>query len=127
MEIIEKFSFEKLHVYQISLDWVELADNILEKNKGQISRAFADQLSRASTSIPLNIAEGNGRWHKAEKRQFFWISRGSVFECVAILEILHRKNLIQVEEMAQYRGQLSTIAKMLTNLIKAQNSERPNT
>lgn len=126
MEIIEKFSFEKLHVYQISLNWVELSDKILEKNKGQISRAFADQLSRASTSISLNIAEGNGRWHKAEKRQFFWIARGSVFECVAILEILHRKNLIQMEEMTQYRGQLSTIAKMLTSLIKAQNTERTN-
>jgi len=117
----EKFSFENLQVYQLAIDWAELAEDILTVNKAHISRSFADQLSRASTSISLNIAEGNGRWHKAEKRQFLWIARGSVFECVAILEILRRKKLISVEDINRHRNQLILIGKMLTNLIKSHN------
>ena len=35
-------------------------------------------------SIALNIAEGSGRFSKPDRRNFFIISRGSVFECVAI-------------------------------------------
>ena len=78
-----------------------------------------DQLSRAALSIPLNIAEGNGRWHKGEKRQFFWIARGSTFECVPIIQVLHRKNLINEQQYAGYYEQLDVIAKMLTNLVKS--------
>ncbi|MGZ3781951.1 MAG: four helix bundle protein [Pseudobdellovibrionaceae bacterium] len=48
-----------------------------------ITRTLADQLSRAALSIPLNIDEGNGRWHNGDKRNFFWIARGSAFECVS--------------------------------------------
>jgi hypothetical protein len=37
----------------------------------EIPHSLMDQLFRASLSIPLNISEGNGRWHKGEKRNFF--------------------------------------------------------
>jgi four helix bundle protein len=86
---------------------------------GQISRSFADQLQRASLSIPLNIAEGNGRWHKPDKRQFFWIARGSSFECVPLLEILHSRGLLPEVDYQVFRMELEEIAKMLTGLIKA--------
>ncbi|MEW6114829.1 MAG: four helix bundle protein [Thermodesulfobacteriota bacterium] len=113
------FQFEKLEVYQKSLDWVEQVENLCESLKGKASYSLIDQLSRAALSIPLNIAEGNGRWHKGEKRQFFWIARGSVFECVPIIQVLHRKNLIIERQYADYYEQLDVIAKMLTNLVKS--------
>jgi four helix bundle protein len=86
------FAFENLDVYNLSLAWVEKADSLLDQCTGKISRPLTDQLARASLSIPLNIAEGNGHWHKPDKRNFFWIARGSVFECVPRIEILKRKN-----------------------------------
>jgi len=113
------FQFEKLEVYQKALDWVEVVENLCESLKGKISYSLLDQLSRAALSIPLNIAEGNGRWHKGEKRQFFWIARGSVFECVPIMQVLHRKNLINEQQYAGYYEHLDIIAKMLTNLVKS--------
>lgn len=101
------FLFENLEIYQRSLRFVEEVESLLPDIKASISRGFVDQLSRAALSIPLNIAEGNGRWHKAEKRNFFWIARGSVFECVPLIEILKR------------REQLVIMGRMITNLVKA--------
>lgn len=113
------FSFENLEVYQRALNFVEAIENLVKDLKGKASYGLLDQLQRAALSIPLNIAESTGRWHKGEKRQFFWISRGSVFECVPVLQILHRKHLITDEQFSGYYEQLEVIAKMLTNLIKS--------
>lgn len=113
------FAFEKLEIYQLALNWIEKIENLCELLKNKISYALIDQLSRASLSIPLNIAEGNGRWHRNDKRQFFWIARGSVFECVPIIQILHRKKLLEETRYADYYEHLQIMAKMLTNLIKS--------
>jgi four helix bundle protein len=113
------FAFENLDVYKLALEWVETVDSLLDHNRGKTSKVLADQLRRASLSIPLNIAEGNGRWHKPDKRNFFWIARGSVFECVPLTELLRRKKLISETEALTVRNQLTVMGKMLTNLVKA--------
>ncbi|MFN8944374.1 MAG: four helix bundle protein [Pseudobdellovibrionaceae bacterium] len=113
------FPFENLKAYQISLDWVEFAEQLCKSSKNELTRAFVDQFQRAALSIPLNLAEGNGRWHAAEKRQFFWIARGSVFECVPLVEILKRKNLISEVDYEKARDQLDHLGRMLTKLVQA--------
>lgn len=113
------FPFENLDVYKRALDFVESIETLNVQLKGKVSYSMLDQLSRAALSISLNIAEGNGRWHKGDKRQFFWIARGSTFECVPIIQVLHRKNLINDQQYVGYYEQLDVIAKMLTNLVKS--------
>ncbi|MDG0817196.1 four helix bundle protein [Bdellovibrio svalbardensis] len=108
------FPFENLDVYKRSIEFNTAIASILER-KG-ITRTLTDQLSRAALSIPLNIAEGNGRWHKGDKRQFFWIARGSVFECVPLIEILTIKKILTTEENETFREQLEVLGKMLTKL-----------
>ena len=81
------FEFEKLDVYQLALSFHREID-VLLKNIPKSEYVIIDQLKRASLSVPLNIAEACGRWNKGEKRQHFFISRGSVFECIPILTIL---------------------------------------
>lgn len=74
------FSFEKLLVYQKAIDF---ADQICTRTE-QFPRGYVflvDQLNRASLSIAANIAEGNGRFTKADRRNFLGIARGSVREC----------------------------------------------
>lgn len=116
---MEKFAFENLEVYQMALNWVEQVEDLCKALSGNISKTFIDQLSRASLSIPLNIAEGNGRWHKADKRQFFWVARGSVFECVPIIQALNRKKLVADLRYQEFYDQLQSMAKMLSGLIKS--------
>jgi four helix bundle protein len=70
------FPFENLQANQLSLDWVESVEHFCKLAKGELTHSFVDQFQRASLSIPLNLAEGNGRWHSAEKRQFFGLLVG---------------------------------------------------
>ena len=113
------FTFEKLDVYKRSLQFATEIDAVLSERGTALSRGLVDQLTRASLSIPLNIAEGNGRWHQADKRQFFWIARGSVFECVPLIEILKHRSCVSVLEYNTYRQDLDVLGKMLTKLVQA--------
>ena len=111
------FSFEKLQVYQKSVDF---ADTICSHTE-QFSRGYgflANQLNRAALSISANLAEGNGRFTKADRKNFFIIARGSVQECVPLLELASGRSLISEEKHAQLKAQLEEIARMLSGLIK---------
>lgn len=119
------FLFETLDVYKKSLAWLEQAEEICKRARGIATNNLLDQFSRAALSIPLNIAEGNGRWHKPDKRQFFWIARGSVFECIPVLHVLWKIGLINETDLAAHRSKLDDLAKMLTGLIKSVEETRP--
>jgi four helix bundle protein len=118
------FSFEKLLVYQKAVDF---ADTICDHTE-QFERGYgflANQLNRAALSISNNIAEGNGRFTKADRRHFFGISRGSVQECVPMLELARRRRLLTTEQHASLKDSLEEIARMLSGLINGlENRER---
>lgn len=85
--------FEKLDVYQRAVDFADKAAAITH----DFPRGYyylADQLNRVARSIATNLAEGNGRFTKADRRNFFIIARGSVQECVPLLELARRRTLI---------------------------------
>lgn len=111
------FIFEKLNVYQEAINIAEKISKLTEEfPRG--SYYLADQLNRAATSIALNIAEGNGRYHKNDRNNFFYIARGSVHECVPLIELVCRKGLIKAEAKTELFEKLETIAKMISGLIK---------
>ena len=80
------FDHENLDVYQASIQFVLWVDGILESLPKSL--AVTNQLDRASTSISLNIAEGNGKFTEADRCRFFDIARGSALECAACLDVL---------------------------------------
>jgi four helix bundle protein len=111
------FAFEKLLVYQKSVDF---ADDICACTE-QFPRGYGflvDQLNRASVSIAANIAEGNGRFTKPDRKHFFGIARGSVQECVPLLELASRRKLLDANAHAQLKSRLEEIARMLSGLIE---------
>jgi four helix bundle protein len=111
------FAFEKLIVYQKAVDFADTVSKLTE----QFPRGYtylANQLNRASLSIAANIAEGNGRFTKADRKNFFIIARGSVQECVPLLELAKRRNLIEDKAQQQLKSHLEEIARMLSGLIK---------
>ena len=90
------FAFEKLQVYQKA---IAFADHVCTLTR-DLPRGYfflGDPLNRAALSIAANIAEGNGRFTKADRRNFFGIARGSVQECVPLLELAARQKLLPPE------------------------------
>ena len=117
------FMFEKLEVYQRAVD---LAENIFQLTDSlpRGHAALADQFRRAALSVSLNIAEGNGRWHSKDRKNFFLIARGSVFECVPLLELCRRQKWITEDYFKNLKEELEVLAKMLSALIKGTEEKR---
>ncbi len=111
------FLFENLKVYQKAIDFADESSTLTEEFR-RGTYYLADQLNRASLSIAANIAEGNGRFQKADRIHFFRIARGSAFECVPIIELCKRKQLISEEISTKFKENLDEIGKMLTGLIQ---------
>ncbi len=108
------FGHEKLDVYQTSIAYVGWAHGLCEGIKGQ--RNAKDQLLRASQSIPLNIAEGNGKATDGDRRRYFEIARGSALECAAVQDILVVCGALDPDEGSKAKKQLDRIVAMLTKL-----------
>ena len=108
---------EKLKVYQKAMNVAEEISGFADKFSRN-NFYLADQLNRASLSISCNIAEGNGRHHKKERKQFFRIARASAHECIPLLEMCLRKNLIDSETHGRLMQNLEEISKMLSGLIR---------
>jgi four helix bundle protein len=106
---------EKLDVYQCSIEFLALANEVLE----HLPNGYAfvsDQLRRAALSIPLNIAEGAGKMTGPDRKRYFTIARGSAMECGAILDSL--KVMKKVDEPAFRQGKhlLVRVVSMLTKM-----------
>jgi four helix bundle protein len=109
------FDHEKLDVYQAAIELVVLIDDIVEHLPR--GRAYlADQLQRAGTSVPLNVAEGAGEYSGAEKAKFYRIAKRSATECAAIFDICRRLHLIEETRYVRGRELLMRIVAMLTKM-----------
>lgn len=115
------FDFENLDVYKRAK---ELSREILKflKEQRHIDSYLRDQLRRASISVVINIAEGSGKFSKADKRNFYTTARGSVYECVSLFEIILEENQITKELFEEFYLKCETISKMLLGLINSQKS-----
>ena len=91
--IMKQFDHEKLKVYHAAIAFVAWSSDLLSGIPKSIS--VHNQFDRASTSIPLNIAEGNGKYTSADCCRFFDNARGSTLECAACLDVLVAKSLDQ--------------------------------
>ena len=116
------FDHEKLQVYQDSLAFISWLE-VLLKN---VPKSFSarDQLDRASTSIALNLAEGNGKFTSPDRCRFFDIARGSALECAAALDVLVAKGICTPEQIEPGKEELKRIVSMLVGLIKSNSNYR---
>jgi four helix bundle protein len=109
------FSHEKLDVYRLAIEYARWAF-MHGKTLSGMHRHARDQLLRASQSIALNIAEGNGKATESDRRHFFEIARGSTLECTAIQDVLEVCGGITSNENWEGKNLLDRIAAMLTKL-----------
>jgi four helix bundle protein len=117
------FDFEKLDVYQLTKEANVKVLTFLKGVSG-VDQYLLDQWKRASISSLLNLAEGTGRMTDSDKRHYLTISRGSIFESVAILDLLHTMNLIPENTFQEFYANYEQISKMLLGMYRSYSKEK---
>jgi len=111
------FDFEKLIAYQKARDTNKKIQKLLIEKKTNLF--LRDQLYRASISMVINIAEGTGKLSKNDRKNFYVISRGSVFECASLIELLYDENIITKNDLNSLKSDLEEISRLLSGLINS--------
>jgi four helix bundle protein len=114
-------SFQRLDVYQRSIQFLALASEVAEVlPRGHFERA--DQLMRAAEAVLRNIAEGAGRWSRADMSKHYKIARGEAMECAASLDVLKLRHLIDQRRYERGIELLEAVVAMLTKMILIDSS-----
>ena len=109
------FNFEKLRVYQDALIFIDIIYEITQSFPKQELFGITTQLQRAAVSISLNIAEGSSRTKK-DFHHFLDISRGSCYECAAIMTIAKKRRYISDTDYEVCYQHCTKLAKMISAL-----------
>lgn len=112
---LPQFDHEKLRAYQEALRFVAWVGPVIEKLPPKLSAR--DQLDRASTSIVLNIAEGNGKRSHPDRCRYLDIARGSALESAACLDVLVTRNQLSTTEIADGKTILLGVVSLVAGLI----------
>jgi four helix bundle protein len=102
-------------VYRIAIEFQELVPRLLARTRHPTLR---DQLERASFSMVLNLAEGIGRYSRADKAHFYRIARGSALETAAAIDILKARQAIDSALHHNAAALLARVGQMLTMLLR---------
>jgi len=94
------FGHEKLFVYKRARDFNLGIRAYLRRSN--LDYPTEDQLRRAGLSVVLNISEGNGKFTNPDRRRFLIMSRSSLLECAAILDILYNEKSMSKEVFADF-------------------------
>ena len=113
---------EKLDVYQEAIAFCGWIGELLSQISAKA--AAKDHLDRASTSLPLNIAQGNGKFSTVDRARFLEIARGSALECAACLDVLAVRKLVAAERILPAKERLVRIVNMLMGMLKRFLDER---
>ncbi len=120
------FDHERLDVYQVAIDFVAFADDVVERlPRGR--RYLADQFQRAALSVPLNVAEGAGEFSHNDKKRICRMALRSATECAAILDVCRRLEIAQEPLLSSGREYLFRIVSMLTRLAKRETKSGTGT
>ena len=112
------FNFEDLNVYNKAIDVVSDIYLLTKTFPKEEMFGLTSQLRRAAVSIPSNIAEGSPR-SKKDFSRFINMARGSVFECVTMLQISFKQCYINNENFSDLKSKLTDLSKMLSGLKKS--------
>ena len=114
------FIFEELKVYQKALDFAVSVVNIVDEIEAPRKHyRLIEQLEASSTSVAMNISEGQGRFSKKEFKRFLYIARGSLYETVTVLQIFKKLNWLDKKSYENLYLEAVEINKMISGLINS--------
>ena len=115
-----KYGFENLEVWKKATDFsVNVIDTVECISTDRKHYRLLEQIEASAASIAMNIAEGKGRFSKKEFVHYLYISRGSLYETITLLEIFKRKGWISPEQYSLFDHDGKELALMIKGLINS--------
>jgi four helix bundle protein len=111
-------SFKDLEIWKRGIDLTEAVYEITKSFPKEETYGLVSQMRRAAVSIPSNIAEGFGRFHNKEYKQYLHISLGSCAELITQFVITERLKYINKNTSNKLSTEADEISKMVMSLIK---------
>lgn len=96
-----EYKFEKLQVWQLSLELIDLVYDFAGFFPEDEKYNLKSQMTRAATSVSLNIAEGSTSSSNAEQVRFLKISLRSLIETIACRKIAERRRYVEDDDASQ--------------------------
>jgi len=110
------FNFEKLDVWQKSIDFAEFVYSTTQIFPESERFGLTSQMRRAAVSISSNLAEGSSRSSRADFARFIELASGSVFEVVSQATICRRQALLSEADYQRLYSACEEQSKMLSGL-----------
>ncbi|MBC8313910.1 MAG: four helix bundle protein [Bacteroidales bacterium] len=114
---------EELKVYQLSMDISEKIWNVVANWKYFEKDTIGKQLVRSADSISTNLSEGFGRYHYKDARNFYYYSRGSLFETKTWLKKALNRKFVEPDEYQRLAQSLNILGALINNYIKSIGSK----
>ena len=112
---------EDLEIYNISMDLSDEIWFIVEKWNYFQQDTLGKQWARAIDSVSLNIGEGFGRNTFKDQKNFYYFSRGSLYESKTCLEKAKRRNMLDENTHKKLLNSHNKLGIKLNNFIKSVN------
>ena len=112
------FDHEKLDCYRLAIEFIASVGVLLDERARVAKPSALKHLDEASTSIALNIADGNGKRSVMDRARFLDIARGSALESAACLDVLVARKHLTPFDLQPGKERLLRIVSMLTKLIE---------
>ena len=119
------YAYEKLDVWKKAVDFtIEIISTVTNEPEAIKHPRIAQALEGSSMTIATAIAEGKAFASGREFTQHLFISRGSVYKTMTLLEILRRKKIIPDEKYADLDAAAQHLTAMLSALIKSISGQK---
>lgn len=111
-------NIDQLEVWRLARDFaVMIYKKIVPLLPANEKYNLADQLKRAATSVPANIAEGHGRFYFQDNVRFCYISRGSLTEVQSHLSLAKELGFITPDVYTSTTDEDETVARSINGWI----------
>ena len=110
------FAHESLEVYQCALRCVSICQQLSSENEGKSE--LKDSLDRSSTSVVLNLAEGNAKFSHKDQSRFLDIAHTSALKCASTLDVWVAGGQVSDGQIAPAKSLLAEVVSMVFGLMR---------
>lgn len=110
---------EQLRVYQQAMKLSDEVWHMVNKWDFYNKEIVGTQMIKSTDAVAANIAEGFGRYHFKEVRQFGYYARGALFKTKTWLTRAHQRNIIDTTKFELISREIKSIENRLNKYVSS--------